>query len=139
MEEMWLEYFRQYLGQEFPKFLSEKVWNYKDDLCVIGAHDLAEATGDPEWDAFLVNQAHWLMAEDGTVANWKEGENNIDKISFGKSLRILRDLTGDPDSKYAVAVECAYEFLKHYPRTETGNFWHKDIYPNQVWLTSTGR
>ncbi len=134
MEEMWLEYFRQYLGQEFPKFLSEKVWNYKDDLCVIGAHDLAEATGDPEWDAFLVNQAHWLMAEDGTVANWKEGENNIDKISFGKSLRILRDLTGDPDSKYAVAVECAYEFLKHYPRTETGNFWHKDIYPNQVWL-----
>lgn len=130
--EMWLNYFRQYLEREFPEFLSEKVWNYKDDLCVIGAHDLAEATKDQSWDKQILCQAHYLMMEDGSVVNWKEGENNIDKISFGKSLRIFRDLT--KDERYAKAVDRAYEFLKHYPRTETGNFWHKDIYPNQVWL-----
>lgn len=129
---MWLEYFAQYLENAFPKFLKEKVWNYKDDLCVIGAADLADATGNPEWNRYITKNAHWLMAEDGTVANWKEGENNIDKVSFGKSLRILRDLTGD--ARYGKAVEKAYDFLKQYPRTESGNFWHKDIYPNQVWL-----
>lgn len=129
---MWLEYFAQYLENAFPKFLKEKVWNYKDDLCVIGAADLSDATGNPEWNRYITENAHWLMAEDGTVSNWKEGENNIDKVSFGKSLRILRDLTGD--ARYAAAVEKAYDFLKQYPRTESGNFWHKDIYPNQVWL-----
>lgn len=129
---MWLEYFAQYLENAFPKFLKEKVWNYKDDLCIIGAADLAAATGDVEWNRYITENAYWLMAEDGTVANWKEGENNIDKVSFGKSLRILRDLTGD--ARYAAAVEKAYDFLKQYPRTESGNFWHKDIYPNQVWL-----
>ena len=129
---MWLEYFAQYLENAFPKFLKEKVWNYKDDLCVIGAADLADATGNPEWNRYITENAHWLMAEDGTVSNWKEGENNIDKVSFGKSLRILRDLTGD--ARYGKAVEKAYDFLKQYPRTESGNFWHKDIYPNQVWL-----
>lgn len=129
---MWLEYFAQYLENAFPKFLKEKVWNYKDDLCVIGAADLADATGNPEWNRYITENAHWLMAEDGTVFNWKEGENNIDKVSFGKSLRILRDLTGD--ARYGKAVEKAYDFLKQYPRTESGNFWHKDIYPNQVWL-----
>lgn len=129
---MWLEYFAQYLENAFPKFLKEKIWNYKDDLCVIGAADLADATGNPEWNRYITENAHWLMAEDGTVSNWKEGENNIDKVSFGKSLRILRDLTGD--ARYGKAVEKAYDFLKQYPRTESGNFWHKDIYPNQVWL-----
>ncbi len=129
---MWLEYFAQYLENAFPKFLKEKIWNYKDDLCVIGAADLADATGNPKWNRYITENAHWLMAEDGTVSNWKEGENNIDKVSFGKSLRILRDLTGD--ARYGKAVEKAYDFLKQYPRTESGNFWHKDIYPNQVWL-----
>ena len=26
------------------------------------------------------------------------------------------------------------EQLKNQPRTDTGNFWHKQIYPNQIWL-----
>ena len=34
---MWLEYFEQYLDRVFPRFLSEKLWNYKDDLCMVGA------------------------------------------------------------------------------------------------------
>ena len=50
---MWLEYFAQYLENAFPKFLKEKVWNYKDDLCVIGAADLSDATGNPEWNRYL--------------------------------------------------------------------------------------
>jgi unsaturated rhamnogalacturonyl hydrolase len=116
----------------FPRFLSDKLWNYKDDLCVIGASDLADATGDDRWNHYIVENRNWLMHEDGTVANWKENENNIDKVSFGKSLRILRDLTGD--ARFDAGVKKAYAFLDTYPRTETGNFWHKDIYPNQVWL-----
>ena len=131
-QEMWLEYFSRYLGTAFPKFLEEKPWNYKDDLCVIGASYLAEAAKDGRWNQYIIDNSSYLMAEDGTVANWKEGEHNIDKVSFGRSLRILRDLTGD--GRYDAAVKKAYDFLKDYPRTATGNFWHKDIYPNQVWL-----
>lgn len=129
---MWLEYFAQYLETAFPRFLREKEWNYKDDLCVIGASYLAEATGDVRWNGYITANSRWLMGEDGKVANWKEGEHNIDKVSFGRSLRILRDLTGD--DRYKEAVKRAYDFLRDYPRTETGNFWHKDIYPHQVWL-----
>lgn len=132
MPNMWLEYFAQYLEIVFPRFLEEKIWNYKDDLCVIGASYLAEATGDSRWNGYITANSRWLMAADGSVANWKEGEHNIDKVSFGRSLRILRDLTGD--ERYGKGVRKAYDFLKDYPRTETGNFWHKDIYPHQVWL-----
>ena len=93
---------------------------------------LADATGCPRWNRYILDAAKWLVDEEGRVANWKEDEHNIDKVSFGKSLRILRDLTGD--GRYGRGVERAYAFLEHYPRTSTGNFWHKDIYPDQVWL-----
>ncbi len=129
---MWIEYFTKYMETAFEGFLQEKAWNYKDDLCFIGSDYLSEVTKDPKWDDYILKNSKWLINDDGTIVNWKAGENNIDKISFGKSLAILWKLTGD--SKYKAAVDKAYDFLKKYPRTETGNFWHKDIYPNQVWL-----
>ena len=129
---MWLTYFKQYLNEVFPRFLAEKPWNYKDDLCVVGAEDLAKATGDESWTRPILENAACLMRPDGSVINWAEGEHNLDKVSFGKSLRILRDLTWD--ARYAAAVERGYHMLDDYPRTVTGNFWHKDIYPHQVWL-----
>ena len=128
----WKTYFHQYLSHLFPAFLQEKSWNYKDDLCVIGAYDLYQATGDGSFVESLPSLAGYLLGTDGSIANWGKGEHNIDKISFGKSLWILYQLTGE--EKYARAARMLYENLMDYPRTETGNFWHKDIYPHQVWL-----
>ena len=47
---MWLEYFSQYMETAFPRFLSERPWNYKNDLCVTGAAFLADVTGNPQWN-----------------------------------------------------------------------------------------
>lgn len=129
---MWLTYFEQYFRQVLPRFLGDKPWNYKDDLCMVGAIDLYGATGEQRWLRPILDSAPYLLDDHGQVINWALGEHNLDKVSFGKSLRILRDLTGQ--EPYAEAVKKAYGMLSHYPRTETGNFWHKDIYPNQVWL-----
>ena len=70
---MWLTYFRQFFEREFPRFLAEKPWNYKDDLCVVGADDLAKATGDESWTLPILDNAAYLMRPDGNVINWAEG------------------------------------------------------------------
>lgn len=129
---MWLEYFAQYMDIILPQFRAEEIWNYKSDLCMIGMSYLAEATGDDAWKRRAENLGKWLVKEDGSIANWNGVEHNIDKVSFGKSFRVLRDVTGD--DRYDEGIKRAYSFLDTYPRTQTGNFWHKDIYPNQVWL-----
>jgi len=36
--------------------------------------------------------------------------------------------------KYRQAIDVIYDQLKDHPRTKSGNFWHKLIYPNQIWL-----
>ena len=87
---MWLEYFSQYMEGILPAFLEKALWNYKIDLCVMGASYLAQATGDEKWNQYIKDNGKWLVKEDGSVANWEGAEHNIDKVSFGKSLRILR-------------------------------------------------
>ena len=129
---MWLTYFEHYLNSFYPSLLADRPWNYKNDLCVIGARQLALATGEEKWLTPILDNAHYLLSRDGEIINCPLHEHNIDKVSFGKSLRILRDLTGD--LRYEKAVKNCYSMLDDYPRTSTGNFWHKDIYPHQVWL-----
>ena len=41
------------------------------------------------------------------------------------------------NDKYRKAAEYLHRNLQEQPRTEEGNFWHKEIYPNQVWLDGT--
>ena len=129
---MWLKYFEQYAVSQLPVLLEGKPWNYKNDICISGLNKLAKATVDEKWNQYILEYSRFLMREDGSVVNWYENEKNLDKVSFGKSLRILYQLT--EESKYKKAVKKAYEMLEDYPRTVTDNFWHKDIYSNQVWL-----
>jgi unsaturated rhamnogalacturonyl hydrolase len=38
------------------------------------------------------------------------------------------------DEKYKKAIDLLYSQIQAQPRIEAGNFWHKLIYPHQVWL-----
>ena len=129
---MWETYFRQYKDTVLPFWLDKQKWNYKDDIIMVGYDDLASATGDNSWRDAVFSSSRFLMLPDGNVVNLCPESRNIDKISFGKTLILLRNLTGDP--RYVKAVEKVYSMLSDYPRTKEGNFWHKDIYPDQVWL-----
>lgn len=59
-------------------------------------------------------------------------EYNLDYIPAGCVLYTLYDKTCEP--RYRKAIETLEEQLRHQPRTPCGSFWHKAIYPNQVWL-----
>ena len=47
-------------------------------------------------------------------------------------LLLLYQVTGK--DKYRKAAGLLREQLRTHPRTSEGNFWHKQIYPGQVWL-----
>ena len=44
----------------------------------------------------------------------------------------LYDLTREP--RYKAAMDTLYAQILEQPRTPEGGFWHKKIYPNQMWL-----
>ena len=74
-----------------------------------------------------------IIDEDGNIgANYRKGNYSLDHICPGKTLFTLYDLTGK--EKYRKAMDVLYEQLKEQPRTPEGGFWHKQIYPDQMWL-----
>lgn len=107
-------------------------WNYIDGCMILALLETYNTTGEKKYldfaDAFIDHR----VQEDGTIAGYSVEEYNIDNVNAGKTLFQLYDITGK--EKYKKAIDLIYSQIKGQPRTEEGNFWHKKIYPNQVWL-----
>ena len=68
----------------------------------------------------------------GTIYKYKKGNYSLDHVCPGRTLFQLYDLTGK--EKYRVAMDTLYSQIQSQPRTPEGGFWHKRVYPNQMWL-----
>ncbi|WP_026478419.1 glycoside hydrolase family 88/105 protein [Alkaliphilus transvaalensis] len=107
-------------------------WNYEDGCIYKGALDLYKVTGEKYYFDFIIRKLAEFIAEDGNINNYEIDEFNIDNVNAGKVLFDVYETTGE--DKYKKAVELLREQLEQHPRTQEKNFWHKKIYPNQVWL-----
>ena len=137
---------RDYLDQliadstpEAPAWNMEKIlsgaknkWNYIDGCMIKAVLEMNNITGDEDYLKFADNFIDYYVNEDGSIKTFSETEYNIDNINEGKVLFELYERTGK--EKYRHGLDTIYSQLKTHPRTEDGNFWHKDIYPHQVWL-----
>lgn len=107
-------------------------WNYIDGCMVKAIMDMYFVTEDEQYLTFVDAYIDYYIAEDGTILGYNQEDYNSDNINEGKILFDLYRLT--KKEKYRQAINILYEQLRTHPRTSCGNFWHKMIYPNQVWL-----
>ncbi|HTM82309.1 glycoside hydrolase family 88/105 protein [Asticcacaulis sp.] len=107
-------------------------WNYEDGMIWLGALDLYEATGDASLLDFVRTEAERRITPEGVMTTFESEEYNIDNIHAGRVLPRLYALTGD--ERYRRAMDRQFSQLLTHPRTQSGNYWHKQIYPWQVWL-----
>lgn len=107
-------------------------WDYIDGCMIMSLLELYKVTKNEKYFSFAESYISYRIEEDGTIRGYHKEELNIDNINEGKNLFTLYDLTGK--EKYAKATAKIYEQILEMPRTKDGNFWHKMIYPNQVWL-----
>ena len=73
-----------------------------------------------------------LITEDGNILTYREDEYNLDQINPGKVLFLLYHKYSE--HKYRIAIEKLRQQLRNHPRTQSGGYWHKQIYPWQMWL-----
>lgn len=107
-------------------------WNYIDGCMILALLETYRATGEERYyefaDAFISHR----VREDGSINGYSVEEYNIDNVNAGKTLFALYEINGK--EKYRRAIDLIYRQVRTQPRTAEGNFWHKKIYPNQVWL-----
>jgi unsaturated rhamnogalacturonyl hydrolase len=77
------------------------------------------------------NMERWVHP-DGSIEGYEREEHNLDQVAQGRLLFGLAERTGD--SRWRKAAELLHEQLLTQPRTSEGGFWHKRIYPQQMWL-----
>ena len=107
-------------------------WNYIDGCMMTSLLELFKFTKEEKYLNFVKNYIDFYVSEDGTILGYEKEKYSTDDVSESRVLFDLYDLT--KEEKYSKAIELTYEQIKTHPRTKEGNFWHKKIYPNQVWL-----
>ena len=93
---------------------------------------MAQITGEKHYFDFAESFIDSFILEDGSIRTFRTEEHMLDDINEGRVLFELYDTTGK--EKYRRAADFLRKALDSQPRTEEGSWWHKQIYPNQVWL-----
>ena len=107
-------------------------WNYIDGCMITSLLQMSEITGEERYFAFAESFIDYYVADDGAILGYDIEKYNLDDLNEGRVLFELYRRTGK--EKYRLAIERQKAQLDNQPRTCTGNFWHKLIYPNQIWL-----
>src|SRR6266550_2898759 len=107
-------------------------WTYDHGLVLKGIEGVWHATGDRKYFNYIKQSMDQYINVDGTIKTYKLDDYNLDNLLNGRVLLLLYKTTRE--EKYRNAAALLREQLKTHPRTSEGGFWHKRIYPSQMWL-----
>ncbi len=107
-------------------------WSYDFGVILKGVENVWNATGDPKWYNYIQKSMDFFIENPAQIKDYKKSTYNIDYVNNGKLFLTLFRVTGN--KKYKQASDTLRQQLREHPRTKEGGFWHKQIYPWQMWL-----
>ena len=107
-------------------------WSYPTAIVLEGAERIYELTGNKEYYRYISTFGDTMVKEDGTIVSYDLSKYNIDMLNCGNVLIYLYQQ--EKKDKYLKALKTLRSQIDGQPRTSEGGFWHKKIYPNQMWL-----
>lgn len=111
-------------------------WNYIDNCMILSAIMMYEFNGDSRLINYAVRFIDAYINDDGSIPTLNYSDYNLDNVNGAKNLIYLFKKTGI--EKYRLAFESIYyNQLTDQPRLKCGNFFHKAVYPHQMWLDGT--
>eukprot|EP00246_Nothoceros_aenigmaticus_P004663 TRINITY_DN16298_c0_g1_i1.p1 TRINITY_DN16298_c0_g1~~TRINITY_DN16298_c0_g1_i1.p1 ORF type:complete len:406 (-),score=36.27 TRINITY_DN16298_c0_g1_i1:240-1457(-) len=110
----------------------KETWNYERGTLLYGLTAVWQKTGDEKYLAFIQRRTDAFVTDDGAIPTYKLSDYTLDNIRSGVNLLFLYKKTGQ--DKYRKAAALLRSQLATHPRTKAGGFWHKKVYPFQMWL-----
>ncbi|SMP34894.1 glycoside hydrolase family 88/105 protein [Chryseobacterium profundimaris] len=107
-------------------------WSYPTAIVLEGAERIFEKTGNQEYYQYISTFGETMIKEDGSILSYDLSKYNIDMLNCGNVLLYLYQK--EKKEKYLTALQTLRSQIDGQPRTSEGGFWHKKIYPNQMWL-----
>jgi len=113
-----------YLDNKNPK------WQY--DVAFVGQAIDRLGTLDIKYSKYMEDYVAYFVHNNGSVTDYDPLEYNLDRINPAKNILTVYKRTGNP--VYRNALDGFAKQMETHPKTKTGGFWHKKIYPWQMWL-----
>lgn len=114
-------------------FSKQGKWNYIDNCIIRSLLMMYDLSRDVRLLDYAVRFIDCYVEDNGDIPSINPLDYNLDNINGAKNLIALYKLTGN--EKYRLAVDKLYaQQICSQPRLDCGNFYHKAIYPMQIWL-----
>lgn len=110
----------------------KSAWRYDVGMLARAYLELSEATGNKAYYEYMKAFSDAYVNPDGSVRNYKIEEYNIDRVQPARNLVLLHRITGD--DRYKKAADLFVKQMEGHPRNADNGWWHKNIYPHQMWL-----
>jgi unsaturated rhamnogalacturonyl hydrolase len=110
-------------------------WDYNVGIALQGIERVYERTGDSRYVTYIQQYVDRFVDSAGAISGLPAipAGYALDTIEPGTMVLFLYRQTAL--AKYQTAAQALLQILSGaYPRNASGGFWHKQQYPNQMWL-----
>ena len=107
-------------------------WGYEVGVVLTGFERLWQVTGKHEYITYMKTLLDHFITPEGDIKTYEIMDFNLDNVPTGRQLLTLYKVYRD--KKYLKAAQLLEKQLTWQPRTKQGGYWHKMIYPYQMWL-----
>lgn len=109
-------------------------WNYEMGVFLSAMFIQSQRKNNDQYQQYIKRWADRFINAEGRIdaAYYDAKEYKLDDIIPGRPALFLYEKT--KEAKYKSAADQLMDQLKHQPKTGDGGYWHKEIYPNQMWL-----
>jgi unsaturated rhamnogalacturonyl hydrolase len=123
--------------ERFPKaslldYRETPKWSYTNGLVLSAAARVFEQTKNQKIYNYIYDYADEMIDSTGTIKTYKLSNQNLDMIKSGDVLLYLYPKT--KEERFLIAMQTLNKQLESQPKTSDGGYWHKKVYPNQMWL-----
>jgi len=112
--------------------VSRMRWRYEDGFLVKAIEQVGQKRAEPRYRQAVVDYVDRFVEPDGSISTYRLADYNLDQLNPGRLLFPVYQASGE--ERYQRAIALLREQLRRQPRTHVGGFWHKLIYPSQMWL-----
>ena len=113
-------------------FNQKPKWEYTHGLVMMSLFQVFEKTKEDKYLDYILHFTDFMINEKGEIKTYKKSDYNIDRVNGGKFLIDLYQQTGE--EKFRLALLELRDQMREHPRNAEGGFWHKKVYPHQMWL-----
>ncbi len=112
-------------------------WAYEQGVLLDGVTAVWRVTGDGRLFSYVKGAVDRSVDASGTI-HMADGKpfpvaaHSLDNVEMGRSVLMLYRVLQQP--RYFKAAQFLHEQVTQQPKTPSGGYWHKQIYPNQMWL-----